>query len=103
NAAPGTLERRPVPAALRKRRGPPESTTWLVGRTVKIDQRLVAAARAGLRDVALKIKARHIVRGHFKQQACGEGRANRKSIWVQPYWRGPEDGAEIRHIYKPSP
>src|SRR5690606_24975694 len=43
NAAPGTLERRPVPAALRKRRGPPESTTWLVGRTVKIDQRLVAA------------------------------------------------------------
>ncbi len=32
-----------------------------------------------------------LVRGHWKHQACGTGRTQRKVIHVEPYWRGPED------------
>jgi hypothetical protein len=39
----------------------------------------------------LEVRVR--VQGHWKKQAHGEGRALRKTIWVQPYWRGPDDGA----------
>lgn len=30
------------------------------------------------------------VEGHWRQQACGPGRAQRKPIWVSPYVKGPE-------------
>ncbi len=36
----------------------------------------------------------HVVRGHYKRQVVGIGRNGRKTIWIQPYWRGP-DGAPI--------
>ncbi|MBZ4398643.1 hypothetical protein [Myxococcus sp. AS-1-15] len=32
------------------------------------------------------------VSGHWKRQAHGTERRERKLIWVQPYWRGPDDG-----------
>lgn len=32
-----------------------------------------------------------LVRGHFKRQVVGVGRTGRKVIFVEPYWRGPED------------
>lgn len=32
------------------------------------------------------------VRGHWRQQAYGPGRADRKTIWIQPFWKGPEMG-----------
>lgn len=32
-----------------------------------------------------------IVRGHYKRQVIGVGRAGRKVIWVEPYWKGPEE------------
>ncbi|WNZ59872.1 hypothetical protein QEG98_28120 [Myxococcus sp. MxC21-1] len=31
------------------------------------------------------------VSGHWKRQPHGQALAERKLIWVQPYWRGPED------------
>lgn len=37
-----------------------------------------------------QLRTRHIVVGHWKMQAYGEGRKLRKRIWVEPYWRGPE-------------
>lgn len=33
---------------------------------------------------------RHIVRGHWKMQPCGEGLEERRHIWIRPYIRGPE-------------
>lgn len=35
-----------------------------------------------------------MVRGHYKRQVCGVGRVDRRVIWIEPYWRGPEE-AEI--------
>ena len=32
-----------------------------------------------------------LVRGHWKHQPHGKGRSERKYIFVEPYWRGPED------------
>jgi hypothetical protein len=46
-----------------------------------------------------------VVRGHRKQQPCGPGHVDRKLIWIQPYWRGPEDApiAVRPHILKDGP
>lgn len=33
----------------------------------------------------------YLVRGHWRNQAHGTGRIDRKRIWIQPYWKGPED------------
>jgi hypothetical protein len=34
---------------------------------------------------------RWIVRPHWRQQACGPGRLERRSIWIQAHVKGPED------------
>ena len=36
-----------------------------------------------------------IVRGHWRQQACGEGRLERRRKWIQPFWKGPDGAAEV--------
>lgn len=33
---------------------------------------------------------RFIVRGHWRNQACGEGMKQHKRMWIFPYWKGPE-------------
>jgi hypothetical protein len=52
--------------------------------------------RGGLQSV------QYVVRGHWKNQAHGSGRAERKFIHIEPYWRGPEDApiAVRPHILK---
>lgn len=39
-----------------------------------------------------KVEARHLVRGHWKNQSCGKGGLERRRLKIEPYWRGPEDG-----------
>ena len=73
-----------------------------VGRSVKIDPILVKHARAGAREVALQVKHRFIVRGHYRNQAHGPARRDRKTIWIEPHWKGPEEGAAIVHTYDPT-
>jgi len=31
------------------------------------------------------------VDGHWRQQACGPGRAHRRPVWIAPYVKGPDD------------
>lgn len=76
---------------------------WVFGREVKLSPELRAAAVASLdarqhRDWA--VMARHIVRGHFRNQPCGEGRQQIRRIWISPFWRGPEGAARWQHIYR---
>ena len=73
---------------------------WTIGRTIKIDPELVRTARGGAREIAFRIKRRFVVRGHYRNQAHGPGRRVRKNIWIEPHWRGPEDGAALEHTYK---
>jgi hypothetical protein len=32
-----------------------------------------------------------LVRGHWRVQPCGKGLLERKTIWIQPFWKGPEE------------
>lgn len=41
-----------------------------------------------------KLTHRHIVRGHWRQQACGPHLSERKPVWIPSYIKGPE-GAEL--------
>jgi hypothetical protein len=36
------------------------------------------------------ITVRTLVSGHWRNQACGVGKLEHKTIWIEPFWRGPE-------------
>jgi hypothetical protein len=76
-------------------------TRFEIGRTIKLDHNLIRAVRGGSREVTFRLKHRHIVRGHYRNQAHGKARALRTMKWISPHWRGPEDGATLIHTYKP--
>lgn len=101
SSAEGALTRK-EPTGKQRSGDAPGPKRWDVARTVRIDPRLVQAARAGSREVAFRLKHRHIVRGHYRQQPIGGGRKERKTIWIAPFWKGPADGAAIVHTYKPT-
>jgi hypothetical protein len=73
---------------------------WAIGRTIKIDPKLVEAVRLGSREVAFRLKHRHIVRGHYRNQAHGPARSLRTQKWIAPHWKGPAEGAALVHTYK---
>ena len=103
NAVDGAMEQRfvePQAKKTKKTDGKPRAKHWTVGRTIKIDRRLVAAVRAGSREVAFRLKHRHIVRGHYRNQAHGPARSLRTKKWIACYWKGPEEGATLVHTYK---
>jgi hypothetical protein len=41
-----------------------------------------------------------LVRGHYKRQVVGMLRSGRRIVWIQPYWRGPEDAPIMTHGYR---
>lgn len=46
-----------------------------------------------------KIEKRFLVRGHWRNQACGEGRKERKLIFIAPYFKGPEMSDLVDRTY----
>lgn len=73
------------------------SNRWEIGGDVRIGREVreaAAAVAAGRSANAPSI--RHIVRGHFRNQAVGAGRAERKRIYVAPHWRGTGGEAKNR-------
>lgn len=41
-----------------------------------------------------KLDKRFLVRGHWRMQACGPKRSERRRLWIKPHWKGP-DTAEV--------
>lgn len=77
-------------AIKRNRQGLPETWTFQLTRDVKVDCR--AAVKSFSRGESKSSPVvQSLVRGHWKHQAHGALRAERKWIFVEPYWRGPED------------
>lgn len=77
--------------------GPPDlaQARYMISAPVEVDLREnVAAAledeRLGRKHASPKVQ--FLVRGHPRMQVHGEGRALRKKIWVQPFWKGPAEG-----------
>jgi len=81
----------------KQRNGPPDHRDIVLTAPIKFD------VRQGLFDWLRHGNGKHsppsvqlLVKGHYKRQAHGPGRSERKVIWIEPYWRGPED-APIRN------
>lgn len=79
------------------------SLLYELGRDVVLNKQLRDTARSACvsgRDPQRWIlQKRFIVRGHWKQQAHGPGRADRKLIFVEPYWKGPADTPVVTRAY----
>lgn len=49
--------------------------------------------------VGIRRALAHHVRGHWRDQACGAGRSQRKRIWIMPHRRGDESlGSVVRRV-----
>lgn len=66
-----------------------------VGRVVKLDGRTRQALTLGVGDVAQwKLMQKFMVRGHWRNQVHGIGRALRRRQWIAPFYKGPDNVAE---------
>lgn len=86
-----------------KRASKNDLTHWECGEGIVLRpeiKRMVTEMAMGVtRSVATRMRIRHIVRGHWKQQAVKEGT---KRIFVQPYWRGPDGNEAWERVYEVS-
>jgi hypothetical protein len=72
----------------------PEQRVFIVGNPIKLD------CREELRDYlegrskrkAFKVTTQFLVRGHWRWQAYGPNHSLRRRQWIEPFWKGPEDG-----------
>lgn len=84
------------------RSGPPPHRVYVVGKPMSLDCRpAVQHYMSG--DGHAPPAVQGIVRGHYKRQVMGVARSGRKVIWVEPYWRGPEDAPILVRPYAVGP
>lgn len=62
---------------------------YLLGKSIKINRTVLREGKGTGSRGPVTVQSR--VAGHWKKQAHGPGRKERKLIWIDPYWRGPED------------
>lgn len=68
-----------------------DTRLFVVGTPVKVGhKRTVRDYLSGTIDRVYT--ARWLVRGHWRNQACGPNRSERKHVFIEPYWKGPEGG-----------
>ncbi len=85
-----------------KRKGPPDlqQARFLLSAPVKVDFRQqVHEALAGTRKGGSPT-VQFLVRGHWRQQTHGPKHSLRKTIWVNPFFKGPEDTRVLLRSYK---
>lgn len=68
----------------------PVVRTFQVGKPIKLDLRETVASFIQHGDRAAP-SVQVLVRGHYKTQRHGPKNSLTKVIWLEPYWRGPED------------
>lgn len=75
----------------RRRSSPVVGQLYRVGAPVQIDLReTVREAWSGKRSGGTP-KVQFLVRGHWRNQACGPGHAERRRTWIEPFWKGPAE------------
>jgi len=60
----------------------------------------LAGADATIDGETRKLLRRHVVRGHFRRQAYGPGRTERKTIFVRSFWKGPSWTEAVGAVHK---
>lgn len=76
-----------------------EPLPFQVGTHVTLDPRLAKLAAQIGSGVFVPPSVASYVRGHRKMQPYGPGRAQRRPIWVDPYWRNLEAGPHSSKTY----
>jgi hypothetical protein len=51
------------------------------------------------REKTFSYKYQFLVRGHFRNQACGPKRLCRRHQWIEPYWKGPDTAEVLARAY----
>lgn len=99
-----------TPGELRNRAKPPNRRNptpeiWELGREVKLDPEVLDLATSidSAPRKLWRVKSRFCVRGHWRDQACGPGRRQRRRTWIAPHWKGPVDGTKLAHLYRDEP
>lgn len=89
--------------ATRVPREDPKHRNVFIGKPMSTDARAVVAHHVleGTKHAPPAVQV--LVRGHYKRQVIGIGRGGRKVIWVEPYWRGPEDAPILARPYRVGP
>jgi hypothetical protein len=73
----------------------PKARVYQLGREVKVSPELremaseIALGKSKHAREGWKLRAQHLVRGHWRNQAHGPQRSLRKLIWIEPHTRGP--------------
>lgn len=72
---------------------------YICGRSVRLGEGYEVVE--GLRKTAegRKLLTRHRVRGFWRMQVYGKERAERKLVWIQPYYRGPSMAELVEKQY----
>jgi len=66
------------------------SKIFLLGKSVVLDRHRYSQSESTVKT-GQKHEVRVKVSGHWRNQAHGPKRSERKLIWIQPFWRGPTD------------
>ncbi len=61
-------------------------------RRIVLGRGVSASSNSSSEGTGTKLTVRTRVTGHWRNQAHGPGRRDRKLIWIEPFWQGPEDG-----------
>ena len=80
---------------------PPSCERWRISAPVHVDLREVVREHwlANGRATRRRLCSQFVVRGHYRNQACGAGQKDRKRIWIHPYMKGdPEAVALLRRV-----
>lgn len=73
-----------------KRPGPVAGELYRIGSTIAIDFRArVQEIWTGEKRQGPKVQ--FVVRGHWRNQACGPRLSERRQQWIKPFWKGDED------------
>jgi hypothetical protein len=69
----------------------PHHRVALIGQSTKADmRRFIRRYLDG--EIKRSPMFQFIVRGHYRDQAYGPNHSLRETIWIEPYWKGPEEG-----------
>lgn len=78
---------------------PARGAEYHLGGTVAIDLRdeviAICSGRAGHRPTV-----QFLVRGHWRNQATGPRHSERKRIWIEPFWKGPEEARVLLRTHR---
>jgi transcription elongation factor Elf1 len=80
---------------------PPAGTRFIVTQNIELDLRKqVHEYISGRSRKGGELTVQFVVRGHRRWQAHGPKHSQRKLIWINPFWKGPEEGRALVRGYE---